>query len=99
MAECNPKELSRLGARISSKMRAVWIFAAPEKGSSPEPEAPTAAESLTASGQPVSHPSGTTPGLTPSNAQIAEARSLAGGKVEHSCLCTSYEVSHSNSPC
>ena len=43
--------------------------------------APSAAETRVASGEPVGDPSGATPSLTPSNAQIAEARSLAGGKV------------------
>ena len=44
-------------------------------------DTPSAAETRVASGEPVGDPSGATPSLTPSNAQIAEARSLAGGKV------------------
>ena len=44
-------------------------------------ETPSAAETRVVSGEAVGDPSGVNPSLTPSNAQIAEARSLAGGKV------------------
>lgn len=42
---------------------------------------PSAAEIRVTNGEPVGKPSGQNPSLTPSSAQIAEAKSLAGGKV------------------